>query len=178
MKIKYLMLGMLLIAAFCVPVEHLSAQYQINGWVFSAGGGDAGGDGKALRSTAGQPLAGAQYGDVFVVRSGFWYLAGSSFVTSVDYPDGEIPYQYTLMQNYPNPFNPSTTIRFALPAADEVRMVAYDLLGREVAILIDEHKAAGYHDVVFDAQRLSSGVYIYQIRAGEFMDTKRLILIK
>lgn len=98
--------------------------------------------------------------------------------TSAELTNTNIPDEYALLQNYPNPFNPSTTIRFALPSAGEVRLVLYDLLGRQVATLIAEHRQAGYHDVVFDGGQLSSGVYIYQIRAGDFVETKRLMLIK
>ena len=98
-------------------------------------------------------------------------------VTSIT-DDPSIVEEYQLSQNYPNPFNPSTTIRFAIVESGRVQLIVYDLLGRKVKTLIEGHTEAGYHDVVFDAGHLSSGMYIYQIRAGEFVETKRLLLLK
>lgn len=89
-----------------------------------------------------------------------------------------IPEEFGLYQNYPNPFNPATTIRFALPEASNVELVVYDMLGREVETLVDGYKEAGYHEVVFDAGNLASGTYIYRIHIGNFMETKRLMLVK
>jgi hypothetical protein len=90
----------------------------------------------------------------------------------------EIPTQYELYNAYPNPFNPSTTIRFDLPDAARVQLVVFDMLGREVAVLVDEERPAGQHAVKFDAGRLSSGVYIYRLQAGNFVQTKKLTLMK
>ena len=89
-----------------------------------------------------------------------------------------VPYVYRLAQNYPNPFNPSTKIAFDIPKAGIVNMVVYDLLGREVATLVNEFKQAGKYDVDFNALNLASGVYFYKITAGEFVDTKKMLLIK
>jgi len=89
-----------------------------------------------------------------------------------------LPAKYALYQNYPNPFNPATTIRFELPEADEVQLTVYDILGREIETLVDGYKDAGYYEAVFDAGQLSSGVYLYQLRAGEFVETKRFMLVK
>lgn len=164
--------------AFALYSDDLSAQYQISGWAFGGGGGEAQGNGHSMRTTIGQPVTGLTYGEELMLQSGFWYLAGSSLVTSVEERAGEIPETYTLKQNYPNPFNPSTTIRFALPEAGDVQLVVYDMLGREVATLVDDHKQAGSYDVRFDAGHLSSGVYIYQLRAGDFVESKRLMLVK
>ncbi|TSA18766.1 T9SS C-terminal target domain-containing protein [bacterium] len=90
----------------------------------------------------------------------------------------EMPTQYELYNAYPNPFNPSTTIRFDLPEAAKVRLAVYDMLGREVAVLADEERPAGQHSVRFDAQRLSSGMYIFRLQAGSFHQTKKLMLMK
>jgi len=89
-----------------------------------------------------------------------------------------LPDYYMLAQNYPNPFNPSTTIRFSLPSEGNVHLAVYDVLGRNVATLVNESKSAGYHEIVFDAGRLASGVYLYQLRAGDFVETKQLMLLK
>ena len=90
----------------------------------------------------------------------------------------DVPDYYALAQNYPNPFNPSTTIRFSLPSGGNVHLAVYDVLGRNVATLVDESMSAGYHEITFDAGRLASGIYLYQLRAGSFVDTKQLTLIK
>ncbi len=86
--------------------------------------------------------------------------------------------EFALSQNYPNPFNPSTEIAFTLPSSSLVKLSVYNLLGQEVATLLNEVKVAGIHKATFDASLLSSGVYIYRIQAGEFVQTKRMMLIK
>jgi len=85
---------------------------------------------------------------------------------------------YSLSQNYPNPFNPETNIRFTIPESDQVSLTVYDMLGREVQVLLDENMYAGEHTVRFDASHLPSGVYIYRINAGEFTESKRMIFAK
>ena len=89
-----------------------------------------------------------------------------------------IPTEFAIQQNYPNPFNPSTNINYSLPEASRVTIIVYDLLGQKVAELVNTEKSAGYHSIAFDASALSSGVYIYQIRAGAFTNTKKMMLIK
>ena len=85
---------------------------------------------------------------------------------------------FYLSQNFPNPFNPSTKIRFSIPHSAFVTLKVYDLLGREIATIINEEKMPGNYEVSFNANNLSSGVYFYRIRAGSFIDTKRLILLR
>ncbi len=93
--------------------------------------------------------------------------------------DGEgIPDQFILMQNYPNPFNPSTTIRYSIPERTHVMLQVYNMLGQEVARLVDEELDAGYHQLQFDASQLPSGMYIYRLQAGSFVDSKKLIFLK
>ncbi len=104
-----------------------------------------------------------------------------------------LPSDFALLQNYPNPFNPTTVVRYQLPVVSDVRLVVYDLLGREVAVLVDEKKAPGSYEVTFDALGLASGMYLYRLwvrpldsafgrdsksGAGEFVQTKRLLLLK
>jgi hypothetical protein len=83
-----------------------------------------------------------------------------------------------LAQNYPNPFNPSTTIRYQLPQDGMVTLKVYDILGSEVATLVNEQKAAGRFEVNFDASRLASGVYIYKITSGGYVSSKKMLLVK
>ena len=88
------------------------------------------------------------------------------------------PLVFSLEQNYPNPFNPSTTIEFTLPQKEFVSLLIYDVLGNEVATLVNEEKASGSYEVLFDAAELVSGVYIYSLRTGSFIQTRKMILMK
>ena len=97
-------------------------------------------------------------------------------VTSAE--NEEIPVNYSLSQNYPNPFNPSTSIKFQVPQSEFVRLVIYDVLGKEVATLVNEEKAAGSYEINYNASNLSSGIYFYTIKAGSFTSTKKMILMK
>ncbi len=83
-----------------------------------------------------------------------------------------------LYQNYPNPFNPQTRIDYSLPEATHVKLVIYDLIGREVIKVVNEYQEAGYKSVTFDASRLPSGVYYYRLQAGTFTDVKKMILVR
>ncbi len=89
-----------------------------------------------------------------------------------------VPAVFALRQNYPNPFNPSTKISYDLPKDAAVKLSVYDLLGREVAVLVDGPEAAGAHDVVFDAAGLTSGIYFYRIDAGEYSAARKLVIMK
>ena len=94
-------------------------------------------------------------------------------------PNGnEIPKQFGLMQNYPNPFNPSTNIEFSVPNSGIVKLVLYDITGREVSALVDQHMNAGNYSYRLNASGLSSGVYFYRMDSGDFTEIKKMILIK
>ena len=99
-------------------------------------------------------------------------------ITGVQQTGTEVPVTYMLEQNYPNPFNPSTTIKFSIPKGGYVEIKLYDILGREVATLVSDPFTAGTYSVEFDASKLSSGVYFYKIKVGDFTDTKKMVLIK
>jgi uncharacterized protein (TIGR02145 family) len=90
----------------------------------------------------------------------------------------ELPLEYSLSQNYPNPFNPSSLISFAIPKSSNVSLKVYDLLGKEITTLVDKELSAGYHEVSFDGSSLSSGIYLYTIQAADFIQTKKMILLK
>lgn len=100
-----------------------------------------------------------------------------SIVTHVENP-GTIPNEFTLYQNYPNPFNPTTVISYQLPVSSNVSIKVYDLLGREVSTLVEEYKQAGKYQINFNADGLSSGVYYYQLKTGNFIQTKKLIFLR
>ena len=91
--------------------------------------------------------------------------------------------EYNIHQNYPNPFNPITTLRYDLPENSRVNIIIYDMLGREVKTLINQTQDAGYRSVIWDATNdygkpVSAGIYLYQIQAGEYMQTKKMVLLK
>jgi len=81
-------------------------------------------------------------------------------------------------QNYPNPFNPITTIKYQIPEMSSVTLKVFDVLGNEIAVLVNEEKTVGNHQVEFEASSLSSGIYFYQLKAGEFIETKKMLLLK
>ncbi|MCC6253620.1 MAG: T9SS type A sorting domain-containing protein, partial [Ignavibacteriaceae bacterium] len=86
--------------------------------------------------------------------------------------------EFKLEQNYPNPFNPSTKISWQSPVSSHQTLKVYDVLGNEVATLVNEYKTAGSYEVEFNASSLSSGVYFYRLQAGSFVQTRKMILIK
>jgi hypothetical protein len=102
-------------------------------------------------------------------------------ITAVDNMESQelqFPKEYSLSQNYPNPFNPATTIRYYIPNAVVVKLIIYDLLGREVKTLVNDFQQSGEYTKQFDGGNLSSGVYFYTLQAGDFVQTKKLILLK
>jgi hypothetical protein len=110
-----------------------------------------------------------------------WTAGWSTFNFQTDVEDvnpGKMPGRFTLAQNYPNPFNPSTNIQFELPAKSFVSLKVYNIQGQEMAVLIDEVKDAGVHTVDWNAANLQSGTYICQIKAGDAVFTKKMLLIK
>jgi len=102
--------------------------------------------------------------------------------TDID-PAPSLPESFSLSQNYPNPFNPSTTIKFGLPSASDVRLEVFDILGRSVTVLVDKQLDAGYHDIVWDGRNASggetaSGIYFYKLKAGDYISTKKMLMLK
>jgi hypothetical protein len=93
-------------------------------------------------------------------------------------PVEQLPQEYALSQNYPNPFNPSTTIQYQIPKSGMTSLKVYNILGQEVANLVDGVVTAGTHQVTFDASRLSSGIYFYTLHSGNYVATKKLMLLK
>ena len=115
-----------------------------------------------------------------------WY--NNDFVTSIKSEDLTIALEFSLSQNYPNPFNPSTKIKYSIPSANNpllggargglVTLKVYDILGNEIAILVNEEQTAGNYEVEFNATKLSSGVYFYRLQVGSFNQTEKMILLK
>ena len=88
------------------------------------------------------------------------------------------PAKYSLAQNYPNPFNPSTKISWQSPVASHQTLRIYDVLGNEIAVLVNEERPAGNYEIEFDASMYSSGIYFYKLQAGSFVETKKMLLLK
>jgi uncharacterized delta-60 repeat protein len=130
----------------------------------------------------------AEVGRIVVDRNGNVYAAGStsgafwSIFTTIKYTQGEsilqTPNSYRLAQNYPNPFNYATTIRYAIPQVGPVTLRVYDLLGQEVETIVSGEHLAGVHEIAWGGEKLSSGVYFYRLQAGEFTETKKLVLLR
>ena len=89
-----------------------------------------------------------------------------------------LPHKMVLYQNYPNPFNPTTTFKYQIPSTSHVALTVYDVLGREVTVLVNTVEEPGYKSVQFDASRLSSGVYFYRLEAGDFVAVKKLLVLR
>lgn len=99
-------------------------------------------------------------------------------ITAVGEHPASLPSEFRLAQNFPNPFNPSTTVEYDLPSRSMVRLSVYDMLGREVAVPVQKVQDAGRYSVRIDGSHLSSGMYLYQLRAGSYAETKRMLLVK
>jgi len=141
-------------------------------------------------------VSGEDMGSVWPgIQIGGWWLENTNVIfddfmvvayedlTAIDPKINHVPDGFSLSQNYPNPFNPTTTIDFNLPSGQQVKLVIYDISGREVRTLIDERRGAGLHSVVWDSRDdfgngMPSGVYFYHLTAGNFDATKKLMLIK
>ncbi len=109
---------------------------------------------------------------------GVWRRPLSEMITSVERLAPNVPSQFALQQNFPNPFNATTTISFTLPKACRARLSVFDLLGNQVAVLVDRDFAPGEYQVVFEAKDLASGVYFYRLKAEDEVKTRKLVLIK
>ncbi len=109
---------------------------------------------------------------------GWWRFNVNVSPIGITHTGNEVPKKFALMQNYPNPFNPTTIINYELPITNYVSLRVYDVLGKEVVTLVNEKQNAGRYEVDWDATNYPSGVYFYKIAAGDFVETKKMILIK
>ena len=105
-----------------------------------------------------------------------WVLTGSLF----DHRDEltTVPSDFALLANHPNPFNATTLVSYDLPIASRVRLEVYNLLGERVVTLVDAEQEAGYKSIMWDASKVASGLYFYRLTAGDFTQTRRMILVK
>ena len=131
-----------------------------------------------VHSIIGQQFVG-QTGDGGIrIQSGF--IMGIQIITSVGISDGliELPFDYSLNQNYPNPFNPETTIKYGLPQSGDVSLIIYNITGHEVIRLVNNNQLGGTHTVTWDASNFSSGIYFYRLQVGDYIETKKMVLLK
>jgi hypothetical protein len=99
-------------------------------------------------------------------------------ITGIRHENSILPDKYCLTQNYPNPFNPMTSIKFAIPENSFVKISVFDVIGREICVLVNQEKTAGNYIVDFDASQLSSGIYYYRLEAKDFVEVKKMMLLK
>jgi hypothetical protein len=167
----------------------LFGQYQIQKYVIGSGVTISNSAEHKLINTLGQPMVGNSSSQLHNCLSGFW----NSVMSTVGVNDLEnMPTKFELFQNYPNPFNPTTTIRYSIPTplnppfnkggttGGFVTLKVYDILGNEIATLVNAEKNPGTYEVQFSTSEyhLSSGIYFYRLTAGNFVDTKKIILLK
>ena len=104
-------------------------------------------------------------------------LATAPVVTGIE-DDFSIPIEFNLYQNYPNPFNPLTKIGYSVPQSSKVAIKVFDVLGNEIETLVNEEKSTGTYELTWNAEQLPTGVYFYQLKAGTYVETKKMILLK
>jgi hypothetical protein len=173
-----------LLALFAMPL--FAQDGQILWSTFTAGFGASSSENSSVTSAVGQPFAGTSAGAADNVGSGFLVdplLTGTITAVTDGRNDPKLPEVFELEQNYPNPFNPTTRIELSLPRTSEVRLAVYDLLGRQVITLLDGERSAGRYTVEWNGRDFSgrvvgSGIYFYVLEAGEFKQTRRLLLLK
>jgi hypothetical protein len=153
------------------------AQYNITGSVIGNGAGNISGDSQNMRGTVGQSIIGKTENTTYQSRIGFWYTV-DWIISDINTPEELIPLKFKLFQNHPNPFNPVTTIRYALPKQSHVLLEVYNLLGQRITTLVNKQMPAGYHDVTFGVNNLTTGFYIYRIQTDGFYYVRKMLLIK
>jgi len=121
-------------------------------------------------------LAIDDFGYIYAGTEEGLYKSNSNIITNLR--DQEIPQSFYLSQNYPNPFNPTTTIKYKIPGLSFVTLKVYDVLGNEIETLVDEEKAVGSYEVEFSATALPSGIYFYRLQAGNYVETKKMVLLR
>jgi len=181
MKSKTFFLIIVLLLSTITTIS-LWAQYQIKSSVIANGGAAIFNESNRIVSTVGQPLIGRTNSQVNNIKAGFWEQA-SKLITDVNLVDEILlPTEFHLYQNYPNPFNPSTKISWQSPVSSWQTLKVYDVLGNEVATIVNEYEPAGSYEVEFKSSvgsfQLASGIYFYQLLAGDFVSVKKMLLLK
>jgi flagellar hook assembly protein FlgD len=189
MKTKYLCFSFIIPLTFILSLlaEPVFAQSsKIPRSAFIAGFGASASRSTSVTSVAGQTFVGTSTNGSSATASGFLVNPSLTFpvtVVSDKHTDNRLPAVSELDQNYPNPFNPTTRIHFALSRMSEVHLAVYDVLGHRVVALLDAVRPAGYHSVEWNGRDafgkpVNSGTYFYRLEAGEFKQTRKLLLLK
>lgn len=140
-----------------------------------------------IKASAGEPVSGLTQGDVFKLGTGFWYADPEAKVPEAVELEfglpGGIPPEFQLHQNYPNPFNPVTNILISIPHRANARIEVYNMIGQLVTVLVDKELNAGTHRLTWDAhdetgRSVASGMYVYRLVAGDFSETRTMVLLK
>lgn len=175
MKIKAITALVLLGISFC-PAQNT----RVSWGAFTMGYSKLQAENTTVHAVSGQSFVGLARESNVMITSGF--LADTSFqkvLVAIGRQEEGVPGAYELAQNYPNPFNPSTTIHFEIPVRSQVTLKVYNLLGQEVRTLMNnEEKGVGRYYVRFDAEGLASGAYFYRLVAGDYVETKKLLLLR
>jgi hypothetical protein len=151
---------------------------KVDWFSLASGGGRLSGPGTGMTVAVGEGFVGESKGQNTVLTSGF--LSGTLTSGPADGVSDQpkMPKVFLLYQNYPNPFNPSTTIQYGLPHKSLVSLMVFNALGQLVSQLVSGEQEAGYHEVRFEGAPLASGVYFYRLQAGDFVQTRKLLLVR
>jgi hypothetical protein len=162
----------------CAHLAGAQTNMAIRWYVLSLGSCNAHSANRLIHGIVGQPVAETTRMGNLILNAG--YLADPLFKNNpaTVVATGTVPGEYELCQNYPNPFNPTTVVSGQSPVASHIRIVVYDILGRQVAVLMDEKHDAGKLQVVWDARNYASGVYICRMSAGNFVMSRKMVVAK
>lgn len=153
------------------------AQFELQNSVIGIGGSVSSDSAFNLIGIAGQPFVGNSENLSFITKSGFSHST-ASIIAGLAEPLDLIPGQFQLYQNYPNPFNPITKIKFSVPEQSQIKLEIYNVLGQQVALLVNKEMEPGYKIIEFDASNLASGFYFYRLQADGFQLHKKMVLMK
>ena len=176
MKYKNLSKTALLILSMLFFLAPAQAQITLQKSALGIGGTVLSSDSFRVAGTAGMAVIGKAENSNFTSRAGLWYI--NRIVLGLNTFMDPMPVNFELLQNYPNPFNPVTHIKFGLPKAGQVKLVLYNTLGQQAAVLWDGFKPAGYHTVDLNAHMLASGIYFYRLQTKNHTAVRQMLLLK
>lgn len=167
------------VLVFAVGCHLLFAQTSVVSWYsFSSGFEILRSGNTMVKSSVGQPFVGFAEQSNLRIESGFLADTLSRGGQVGVQNEEKIPTEFSLKQNYPNPFNPITTIQIEIPSKSFITLKVYNLIGQEVATLIDEEKSQGVYRIQFDGSKLSSGMYFYRLVSSNYIQTKKFTLLR
>ena len=151
---------------------------EVDWYSFNSGYGIPSSASMQAHSIIGQQFVGLTGDGSNQIQSGF--ITGIQIKIPIGISDRliELPFDYSLNQNYPNPFNPETTIKYGLPQSGDVSLIIYNITGHEVIRLVNNNQLGGTHTVTWDASNFSSGIYFYRLQVGDYIETKKMVLLK